>query len=220
MAYVLQMEAAIRVVLEGGLGRARWLAALDASSVRGGPLYAACVLWDLQEDCETEISIASRVAEEVFPYVPGYLSFREAPVYLQALAGLSRMPQLLLVDGQGIAHPRRLGIAAHLGVHLDLPAIGVAKSRLVGEVAGTLPEDKGAVLPLLLHGDQVGWLYRSRRGVKPLYLSPGHRVSLETTLAFIRRLGGRFRLPEPLRRAHYWAGQGRQTGVLGRIILK
>ena len=135
-----------------------------------------------------------------FPYIPGLLSFREAPIIVEIWKKLTRRPDVLLADGQGIAHPRGLGLAAHLGLLLDIPTIGVAKSKLVGE--GEEPgEEAGAATPLSWQGRVVGWILRTRKGVRPLFVSPGHRVSLtdcrEITLGCVRRC----RLPEPLRRA-------------------
>ena len=132
-AAALQQTLAQRVALGGGLQGVRYLAALDAShpprfSAGVGLSVAVAVLWDLEAGRVVEVAVAQAEEVELFPYVPGFLSFREAPLYLVALARLSRSPQALLVDGQGVAHPRGLGIAAHLGVQLDLPAIGVAKS--------------------------------------------------------------------------------------------
>jgi deoxyribonuclease V len=136
-----------------------------------------------------------------FPYVPGLLSFREIPAVLDAMSGLRIRPDLLLCDGQGIAHPRRLGIACHLGLLLDLPAIGVAKTRLIGE-HDEVPLEKGAWRPLIHRGETIGVVLRSRAGVKPLYISIGHRVSLDTALRYVMACVTRFRLPETTRHAH------------------
>ncbi len=136
-----------------------------------------------------------------FPYVPGLLSFREVPVVLEALAGLARLPDLLLCDGQGLAHPRRFGIACHLGVLLDLPAIGVAKRRLIGRHEA-LPQEKGAWVPLYDGDECIGAVVRTRTGVQPLYVSVGHRVSLESAVDWVFRCTTRYRLPETTRAAH------------------
>lgn len=215
----LQRRLAARVRLAGDAEGVRLVAALDASHKRGEALVAAAVLWDKQEEAALEVAFARADESDLFPYVSGYLSFREAPAYVAALAGLSQAPELLLVDGQGVAHPRGLGIAAHLGVHLDLPSLGVAKTRLYGRPQGELGEAAGSVVPLEGKGGPVGWVYRSRSGVKPLYLSPGHRLSLEGTLAFVRVLPARTKLPEPLRLAHLWAGRARREGLGGRLDL-
>jgi deoxyribonuclease V len=212
----LQRELAARVSLTGDLGGIRTVAALDASSRRGEPLVAAAVLWDLEAQRVLEISFAATPPERLCPYVPGFLSFREAPTYLAALATLSDMPDLLLVDGQGVAHPRGLGIAAHLGVHLDLPSLGVAKSLLYGVPEGELPAAAGSAVPLIAKGAQVGWVYRSRARVNPLYLSPGHRLGVHESLALVRALPTPTKLPEPLRQAHLWAGRARKEGLRGR----
>ncbi len=218
-AAALQRELAARVRLEGDLTGVATLAALDASSVRGGSLVAAAVLWSLTESRVLEVGLASLPEAESFPYVPGFLSFREAPVYLKALEHLAQPPELLLVDGQGIAHPRGLGIAAHLGVLLDLPSIGVAKSRLYGVQQGELAEAKGSAAPLVAKGQQIGWVYRSRNGVKPLYLSPGHQVGMSAALELVRGLPGQTKLLEPLRQAHLWAGRARKEARSGRVVL-
>ena len=135
-----------------------------------------------------------------FPYVPGLLSFREAPAILAALEQLERLPDVLVCDGQGIAHPRRFGIACHLGVLTDLPSIGVAKKRLIGSHAEP-GEKKGEWAPLMHEDDVVGAVLRSRTGVKPIYVSCGHRVSLDTAVDLVMRCTTRFRLPETTRRA-------------------
>ncbi len=229
-AAALQERLVAAVSLEGSWNRVRTLAALDASIKRGGDLVAAAVLWDLEHQAVREVAVARTPAGSVFPYVPGFLSFREAPVYLAALEILSGEPDALLVDGQGIAHPRGLGIAAHLGVHTGLASIGVAKSRLFGEPAGALPAREGAAVPLCAGaarlgepcagGVQVGWVFRSRSGVKPVYVSPGHRVSLAGSLAFVSSLPRRTKLPEPLRQAHLWAGRARREGLAGRVFFE
>jgi deoxyribonuclease V len=136
-----------------------------------------------------------------FPYVPGLLSFREVPAVLEALDKLSALPDMLLCDGQGVAHPRRLGIASHLGVLLDLPTIGVAKSRLVGrhEEPG---EEKGSWQPLEDGDELIGCVLRSRSRVKPLYISPGHRVGFTAAREMVLAATTRYRLPETTRWAH------------------
>ena len=207
------------MVVKGDPGAVHWLAALDASHKRGSNLVAAAVLWDCRQDRVHEVGLAHVDPDTVFPYVPGYLSFREAPAYLAALDQLSQKPELLLVDGQGIAHPRRLGIASHLGVYLELPTIGVAKRPLVGKAAGELDTEAGHAVPLVYKGETIGWVYRSRTNVKPLYLSPGHRVGLDETLALVQTLPTLTKLPEPLRQAHYWAGKARQENMHGRIAI-
>jgi deoxyribonuclease V len=132
--------------------------------------------------------------------VPGYLSFREAPALLAALGRLHRAPDVILCDGQGLAHPRRFGLACHLGVLLDVPTIGVAKSRLIGTHDEPAPR-RGARTPLRDAGETIGAVLRTRAGVRPVYVSVGHRVSLETAIAIVLGCAPRFRVPEPVRRA-------------------
>lgn len=150
--------------------------------------------------------------EERFPYIPGLLSFREAPILLQAWEQLQQRSDLLLVDGQGIAHPRRLGLATHLGLLLATPTIGCAKSYLWGEYDPPGPE-YGAVTPLLAAGggEQLGWVLRSRQGCRPLFISPGHLITLAEALEVVRATLRRYRLPLPLRLAHLLSNRWRQA---------
>lgn len=135
-----------------------------------------------------------------FPYVPGLLSFREIPAILRALADLRILPEVLLCDGQGYAHPRRFGLACHLGVLTGLPSIGVAKSRLIGE-HGKVPDRRGAWTPLLDSGEVVGAVLRTRTRVKPLYVSVGHRLNLAAAIELVLQCTPRYRLPETTRLA-------------------
>lgn len=151
------------------------------------------------------------VAPVTFPYLSGLLSFREVPAVLAAHRKLQRPPDVLLCDGQGIAHPRRFGLASHLGLCLNTPTVGCAKSRLCGE-HHPFELRRGEAAPLRLGNDVVGWVFCSRSGVKPIYISPGHLSDLETSKALIHRCLGRYRIPEPLRQAHNLATQLRQAG--------
>jgi len=141
-----------------------------------------------------------------FPYVPGLLSFREAPAILAALAQLEHLPDLLVCDGQGIAHPRRFGIACHLGVLTGLPSIGVAKKRLIGNHKDP-GQSRGDWVPLLHKDETIGAVLRTRPGVKPIYVSCGHRVCLATAVDVVMACTGRYRLPETTRRADKLAGE-------------
>ncbi len=145
-----------------------------------------------------------------FPYVPGLLSFREIPALLKAYEGLRRPPDVFMCDGQGLAHPRRFGLACHLGVVLSLPTVGCAKSRLCGDHE-TLGPTRGDRRPLLLNGEQVGYVYRSKTRVKPLYISPGHLADCDSALALVEQCISRFRIPDPLRIAHHAATILRKT---------
>lgn len=143
---------------------------------------------------------AGAAGECPFPYRTGLLSFREVPILAAAFRKLNNMPEVILVDGQGIAHPRGLGLAAHLGLVLEVPTIGVAKSRLVGE--GSEPEpEAGAGSPLVYQGVKVGLILRTKTGVKPLYLSPGHLITLEESREITLGCLTKYRIPQPLRRA-------------------
>jgi deoxyribonuclease V len=135
------------------------------------------------------------------PYIPGLLSFRELPALLQALSLLPVRPDLCFLDGQGIAHPRRFGVAAHFGVATDLPTIGVAKKVLVGTTSTALHDMRGAFTTLRDHGEQIGWLLRSKVGCLPLVVSPGHRVAMATAPQMTMRFVTTYRLPEPTRLA-------------------
>ncbi len=151
-----------------------------------------------------------------FPYVPGLLSFRELPALLPALRALTRPPDLILVDGQGVAHPRFFGLASHLGVLTGTPAIGCAKSRLVGEAEQPGPE-VGDWEPLLYGGRTVGAVLRTRRAVKPLFVSVGHLVDLSTSLRLVLGCTRGYRLPEPQRRAHAAADALKREAREGRM---
>ncbi|EHC19348.1 deoxyribonuclease V [Fischerella thermalis] len=143
-----------------------------------------------------ETSLARRPTS--FPYIPGFLSFREIPAVLDALEKIKITPDLILCDGQGIAHPRRFGIACHLGVIVNIPSIGVAKSLLVGKHE-ELPDTRGSWQPLIHKGEIVGAVLRTRVGVKPVYVSSGHRISLPTAIDYVLRCTPKYRLPETTR---------------------
>jgi deoxyribonuclease V len=140
-----------------------------------------------------------------FPYVPGLLSFREIPALVAAMEKIRR-PDAILCDGQGRAHPRRFGLACHLGILLDIPAVGVAKSRLIGQAAEPGPR-RGASTAILHEGEVIGRLLRTRDRVRPLYVSIGHRITLEDATALVLKMGGGYRLPEPTRQADRRVGQ-------------
>jgi deoxyribonuclease V len=155
------------------------------------------------------LDVRERVIDRLptsFPYVPGLLSFREVPVILKALGKLDPLPDLLFCDGQGLAHPRRMGLACHLGLATGLPSIGVAKSRLIGEYK--MPGDKRGDWEPLIEGEEViGAVVRTRTNVKPVFVSIGHRVSLETAIELTLRCTTRYRIPQPTRLAHQIASQ-------------
>jgi len=162
---------------------------------------------DLQSMETLDCAQATKEAE--FPYVPGLLSFREAPALIGAAEGLKTTPDVLIVDAQGIAHPRFLGLASHLGVLLDCPTIGCAKSRLVGEYGGVGP-DQGDWSPLRLGRRQVGAVLRTKANVKPVFVSPGHKMSVRSALRIVLKATRGYRLPEPTRQAHLHVNQMRR----------
>jgi deoxyribonuclease V len=147
------------------------------------------------------VDIGRGVGEVSFPYVPGLLSFRELPLLNEAWDDLTQKPDLVVVDGQGIAHPRRLGLAAHAGLEWKTPSIGCAKSLLIGE-HGTLREKRGSRAALRDRGERIGTALRTRAGVKPVYVSPGHLCDFDSSAAWTLRLAKGFRLPEVIRMAH------------------
>ncbi len=196
-AIALQQQLKSQVITADRLGPIRYVAGVDAGFEDAGAIIRAAVaVLSFPELQLVEHAIARRPT--TFPYVPGLLSFREVPTVLDALAQLNTTPDLLLCDGQGVAHPRRLGIASHLGLLVDLPTIGVAKSRLVG-THDEVPEQKGGWVPLRHKGETIGAVLRTRVGTKPLYISSGHRVSLETAIDYVLRCTPKYRLPETTR---------------------
>jgi len=165
-----------------------------------------------------ELQRAHAILPLEFPYVPGLLSFREIPVLLEALRKLSDKPDLLFCDAQGYAHPRRMGLASHLGVVLDRPSIGCAKSILIGTHAA-LPDKAGSWVPLLdekAGGERIGAALRTRTGVKPIYVSQGHRVSLETAIRLTLAVTHGYRIPQPTRDADHFAGEIKRKLLRGQ----
>ncbi len=172
-------------------------------SVREGQARAAAVLVSYPDLVPLQAATAEMPVS--FPYVPGLLSFREGPVVLAALERLAIRPDVLIFDGQGLAHPRRMGLATHLGILLDIPAVGCAKSRLCG--AHAEPGEKKGSWTRLTSGDEViGAVVRTRDRVRPVFVSVGHRVDLETAIALVLGCASKYRLPEPTRWAHRVAG--------------
>lgn len=149
------------------------------------------------------------VKDITFPYIPGLLSFRELPVLMDAYEKVQNRPDIWLVDGAGIAHPRRLGLASHFGVTINEPTIGVAKSRLTG-THEDVPLAKGSKVPLYDGPEVIGTVLRSRTNVRPLYISPGHMVSIEQALEIVLSCCIKYRLPEPTRAAHNYVTLLRQ----------
>ncbi len=195
------------VVVEDHWGPLRSLGGVDVGFEDAGKTTRAAVAVLSFPELELEHWAIARQTTR-FPYVPGLLSFRELPAVLAALEKLGRVPDLLLCDGQGLAHPRRFGLACHLGVVTDLPSIGVAKSRLIGQHEA-VPADRGSWVPLTEGGERIGAAVRTRAKVSPLFVSVGHRVSLESAIELVLRCAPRFRLPETTRQAHRLASGAR-----------
>lgn len=201
-AIALQTRLASRIVNVGDPGDVRLVAGADVAFPQrtrgwaGGVARAAVVLMSYPELALVEHHVIE--APVVFPYVPGLLSFREIPALALAFERLAATPDLVLADGQGVAHPRRFGLASHLGLLAGIPTIGCAKSRLCGEAPEPGP-DSGSTTDLIDHGERVGLVVRTKTRVKPMYVSAGHMISLENAAEWVLRLAPTHRLPEPLR---------------------
>ncbi|MDA8387545.1 MAG: deoxyribonuclease V [Nitrospiraceae bacterium] len=196
-ARALQRSLTKRIRIVPLAGKPRFVAGADAAFLDGLVLAAAC-LFTFPEMELVETSTA--VLEVRFPYVPGLLSFREGPAVIRAVRGLKRRPDLLFLDGQGIAHPAGMGLASHIGLLLDMPTIGCAKSRLVGDYREP-GRTKGSRTPLLYKGERVGSVLRTKDGVRPVFISPGHRMDFEDSVRMALSCSKGFRIPEPTRAA-------------------
>ena len=202
-AIALQRALRERVVRRDDFGTLRFVAGLDVGFEQDNSVARAAVAVLSFPDLRmADQAVARRPVR--FPYTSGFLSFRETPVLLDALDRLGQQPDLLLCDGQGLAHPRRFGLACHLGVQTGIPSIGVAKSLLIGKHA-PLPMERGAWVPLMDKNEVVGAALRTRDNTAPVYVSIGHRVSLETAIQVVLACAPRYRLPETTRAAHWLA---------------
>jgi len=197
-AITIQENLREQVITEDKLSEPiNYVAGVDMGFEADGTISRAAVAVLSFPDLQVvETTLAHRPTS--FPYIPGFLSFREIPAVLDALEKIQTTPDIILCDGQGIAHPRRLGIASHLGVILDMPTIGVAKSLLIGKHQ-ELPETRGSWQPLIHKGETIGAVLRTRIGVKPLYISSGHKISLTTAIDYVLRCTPKYRLPETTR---------------------
>lgn len=206
----IQLSLAKRVVTENGVIDPRLVAGIDISSPDAhGVARGAVVVLSYPELSIVEIKITQ--GKIIMPYIPGLLSFRESPLILDACAKLSNIPDLVLIDGQGIAHPRRLGLASHVGLFLGLPTIGCAKSILCGQHP-PLAEEAGSHAELLDNGEIIGAALRTKSRVRPIYVSVGHKIGLASALQWVINCCRGYRLPEPTRLAHLAAG-GTLTSV-------
>ncbi len=200
-ARAIQDELRKRVRVRPLRGRVKYVAGADLSFAES---LAICAMPVLAYPSLEIIEVGRAELPVGFPYVPGLLSFRECPAMIAAYRSLTVRPDLLMVDGQGIAHPKRLGLAAHIGVLLDVPTIGCAKSRLIGTAEE--PADRAGSYTEFTDGDEIiGAVLRTRDRVRPLYISPGHRIDLPGSLDWVLNCCVGFRLPEPTRIAHQWA---------------
>lgn len=198
-AITIQRELAQRVIRRGTVRRPRLVAGTDlAFSPDQEETIAGVVVWDVREREVVEQHVVRRKVR--FPYVPGLLSFREAPSLIAVLRRLRCEPDVFIFDGQGYAHPRRFGLACHVGVILDRPSLGCAKSVLVGRF-DALDSNAGATAPLEDQGERVGVAVRTRENIKPVFVSVGHRLSLPAAVRITLACGNGYRLPEPTRLA-------------------
>ena len=195
----IQEQLRHKVVTSDQLNEVKYVAGVDIGFEDGYKISKAAVVVLSYPKLELIEQAIARIPT-TFPYVPGYLSFREIPVILAAFPKIKQTPDLILCDGQGLAHPRRLGLASHLGVLLDIPTIGVAKSRFIGQY-DDVPVEKGNWKPLMDKGETIGVVLRSRTNVKPIYVSIGHKISLPTAIDYVMGCLTKYRLPETTRRA-------------------
>jgi len=200
----IQLNLAKRVVTENEVINARLVAGIDISSPHAQDIASgAVVVLHYPELSIVEVKVAQDKIK--FPYIPGLLSFRESPLILAACEKLCNVPDLILIDGQGIAHPRRFGLASHVGLFLDLPTIGCAKSILCGQHR-PVEEEAGSHAELLDDGELIGAALRTKSRVKPIYISVGHKIDLASALQWTMNCCRGYRLPEPTRLAHLAAG--------------
>lgn len=192
-----QIEKAQQIILEDQQETPTLIAGADVGFEEGGAVTRAAIVIFRYPSFEIIEYQIARIPTTL-PYIPGLLSFRECPALLEAWKNLKQKPALIFVDGQGIAHPRRLGVASHFGLLVDTPTIGVAKSRLCG-VDKIISEDAGSYDTLMDKNEQIGWIYRSKKRCKPLYISPGYKVSMKGALQWVERCMKGYRLPEPTR---------------------
>jgi len=214
----LQQAWRERVETQDRYGPLQYVAGADmAFDPETNIAFAGVIVYRLPELEEVERRMARRKLR--FPYVPGLLSFREGPVLLAAFARLRVSPDVILIDGHGVAHPRRFGIACHLGLLLDCPTIGCAKSILVGEAVEPGAQ-AGSVAPLVDKGETVGMALRTRGQVRPIYVTIGHRVSLGSAVRIVAQCVDGFRIPKPTREADHWVGELRRAYQKSSVVSK
>ena len=188
------------IILKGSAKNCKLIAGADVSYTKESEIfYASVVVFNLQTMQRIEAVTASGTVG--FPYIPGLLSFRESPILLKAFAKIKSEPDVIILDAQGIAHPRGIGLASHIGLLLDKPSIGCAKTRLIGEY-NEMSREAGSHSQLTIQGKVVGAVLRTRKNVKPVFVSPGHKVDVNTSIELILKSCRGYRLPEPVRQAH------------------
>ena len=213
-AMEIQNRLRRQLILDQAPAEIRTIAGVDVSNEIGSNrLFASVVVLDLahpQPKGFPILEVATADLEIDFPYIPGLLSFREIPVVLKAWGKLKTRPHCLMADGQGIAHPRRIGIASHLGLITDLPSIGCGKTRLIGahREPGPLRGDRA---PLIDRGEAIGAVLRTRDHVAPVFISPGHRMTIDRAVEIVLASQIRYRLPEPTRMAHQLVNEARRA---------
>ncbi|WP_124946510.1 deoxyribonuclease V [Sulfurirhabdus autotrophica] len=215
-AIAIQKALCAEIITSDALGQVHYVAGIDVGFEASNTITRAAIAILSFPELKLVDHVIARLPTQ-FPYVPGLLSFREVPAVLAAFEKLNIQPDLLLVDGQGIAHPRRFGIASHIGLLCDIPAIGVAKTRLIGEFS-EVPNKRGAWSPLTYKGEIIGAVLRTRTDINPLYISPGHRISLQTAIHYVMACTTKFRLPETTRWAHRLAS-GKESDIQ-RALMK
>lgn len=210
-AVLIQREMAQHVVLKDDFGKIDFVGGMDVSNNRYDPLqmiYSSTVV--LCAERHIKIEQATHAEKQEFPYITGLLGFREAPSVIKSWKKLRQKPDLIMVDGHGFSHPRGIGIASHLGLLLDVPSIGVAKTILVGKVGASLGEEAGSQVPLVWKGNIIGVVLRTRLRSHPIIISAGHRISLDTAVKIVKNSLRKYRLPIPTREAHLAANECRR----------
>jgi len=207
-AIALQKRFAARINATKSLGQFELIAGADISHNRfSHELVAGVVVWRVSDNCIVEKRVAHGTTK--FPYVPGLLSFREAPLVLDAFAKIRSKLDAIMIDGQGIAHPRGIGLASHVGLWLGVPTIGCAKSRLCGDFKAPARR-AGASTRLMLEGKVVGRVVRSKNAARPLFISPGHRIDVNGAVRIVMACLRGYRMPEPTRLAHLFVNEERR----------
>lgn len=199
-AVQIQRRLQKELVIKKPVRRFRLAAGTDVSyDKKSDKFYAGVIIFNLAD--MQRVEQATAIGKVRFPYIPGLLSFREAPILLKAFSKIKRKPDVIIVDGQGIAHPRGVGLASHLGLILDVPSVGCAKSRLIGEHE-PVGKKAGSQAYIKINGKVVGTVLRTRTNIKPVYVSPGHKIDLASAVAVVLKCCHGYKLPEPTRQAH------------------